>query len=167
MSLSLTAVLQAAARVSPDAPFVRREDGSLTFSGLEDRTGRVAAGLLTDGVTPGARVDLDTEEAGDFIIGALGALRIGVVVSLARGDRRMAVRSGEPCKPVLAPAEEAVWSQTAAVVDADGRVHTHGNMILDAQAAGPAQARCADATNRGCLLRAAVIALVNRVELVI
>lgn len=77
MSLSVTAVLSAAAEVDPDGVFLR--DRPVTFAELDARTGAIAAGLLAEGVEPGAVVIADP---GDDVIRVLGALRIGVVVTL-------------------------------------------------------------------------------------
>lgn len=154
----MTAVLSAASEVDPDGLFL--SGGPVTFAELDARTGAIAAGLLAEGVEPG---DVVIADPGDDVIRVLGALRIGVVVTLKPSG---AISPGwDAASPDVGiePAEQAVWSETPAIVDGDARVHTHGELLLAAQEARPALGDDPPARR----VMAALAALVKRSELIV
>ncbi len=94
------------------------------------------------------------------MIRVLGALRIGVIVTLRPSGGTTPSWDAVRPHPGIEPAEQAVWSETPAVVDGDGRVHTHGELLLAAQEARPALGDDEPARR----VMAALAALVNRSE---
>jgi acyl-CoA synthetase (AMP-forming)/AMP-acid ligase II len=65
-----------------DRLFVVLGDERLTYAEVEERSARLARGLLASGVGKGSRVGLLAPNGPDWIIGWLAAARIGAVVSL-------------------------------------------------------------------------------------
>jgi fatty-acyl-CoA synthase len=78
-------LLSAAAAWAPEkvflhATFASGESGAVTFSGLDERSRRVAAGLLARGMAPGDRIAIAAPNLAEWLEVFFGAARIGVVV---------------------------------------------------------------------------------------
>lgn len=167
MSLSLAAVLQAAAETAPGETYLRTSSGELTFADLDRRTRDAAASLLAAGRRPGDTVPVCCDGEGpDWVIQAFGAARIGVVVQLSSLPAEPGDLRGSPSAPHTSmdrePAEEAIWSETTAVIDTAGRRHTHGELV-HIGLVGALQTPLP--TDPDALFLAAVTALVRRREL--
>ncbi len=98
----LGAVLDHADR-APDRPAVKDLDRALTRGELRIAAGRVAAGLLQEGVEPGDRVALLIGNSVDFVVAALGCLWAGatfVPLAITDPDIRRAQIVAD-CRPAL------------------------------------------------------------------
>ena len=67
-------------RLHGDRHAVVTGDGAVTHAELDERSRVVAARLLADGVTPGERVALLAENGIDWVVAAVGVMRIGAVL---------------------------------------------------------------------------------------
>ena len=100
---------------------VRRGGGwaTITYGGLERRSGAVAARLAAEGVAPGDRVVLLGEAGIDWTAALLGALRRGAVVvpldvKLPAAELVALVRRSEPAAALVTPALASRWADVAA-----------------------------------------------------
>ncbi|OBH04722.1 hypothetical protein A5696_03870 [Mycobacterium sp. E2699] len=130
----LGAVLEHADR-APDRPAVKDLDRALTRGELRGAAGRVAAGLLQNGVEPGDRVALLIGNSVDFVVAALGCLWAGATfVPLAITDpdlrRAQIVNDCRPALVVTAGSDQTApsglpagtaWTCLSALSAADGR----------------------------------------------
>ena len=100
---------QAVAR--PDRPAVVGADGRvLTYGALEERSGRLAARLVADGVGPGSCVALFLERSPEFVAAAYAVMRAGAAylpLDVATpGDRIEFVLSDAGARIVLTDGRE-------------------------------------------------------------
>jgi acyl-CoA synthetase (AMP-forming)/AMP-acid ligase II len=75
-------LIGAAAAAHGDKPFAILGDRRLTYAQADAQSARLARGLLASGAGKGTRVGLLAPNGPDWILGWLGASRIGAVVSL-------------------------------------------------------------------------------------
>ncbi|MDD4866666.1 MAG: AMP-binding protein [Mycobacterium sp.] len=129
----LGAVLDHADR-APHRPAVKDLDRALDRGELRAAAGRVAAGLLQNGVGPGDRAALLIGNSVDFVVAALGCLWAGVTfvpLAIADPDARRAriVADCRPAQVITAGADQRVppglpvgtaWTSLSALSAADG-----------------------------------------------
>ena len=79
LPLTIPELLSARATANPDGSFVVCDDDRLTYAEADERSRRLAAGLLATGTSRGAHVGLLFPNCVDFVVGWLAACRIGAV----------------------------------------------------------------------------------------
>ena len=78
--MNLYGLIRSSFPADPGAPFLIRPDGSeLSYAGLDESSGRLAAWLVALGVTPGDRVAVQAEKSVDGLLLYLATLRAGAV----------------------------------------------------------------------------------------
>ncbi|HEX8621635.1 MAG TPA: malonyl-CoA synthase [Allosphingosinicella sp.] len=78
--MNLYALIRSRCPADPGAPFLVRPDGSvLSYAGLEESSGRLAARLVALGVAPGDRVAVQAEKSVEGLLLYLATLRAGAV----------------------------------------------------------------------------------------
>jgi acyl-CoA synthetase (AMP-forming)/AMP-acid ligase II len=80
LPLTVPAVLLAAATDSADAEALVAGDVRLTFAQLQERASSFSRALLADGVAPGDRMAIWAPNTDRWVVAALGALSLGVVL---------------------------------------------------------------------------------------
>ncbi|MGK5553660.1 long-chain-fatty-acid--CoA ligase [Actinomadura kijaniata] len=80
MSFNLATMLTESARTHPDRPVARTAHGDLGYAELEALSGRLAAGLRREGLTPGARVAVQLPNLPQFLVAYFGILKAGLVM---------------------------------------------------------------------------------------
>jgi amino acid adenylation domain-containing protein/FkbM family methyltransferase len=75
--MTLTELVEAQARRTPDAPAVAFEEQVLSYAELDRRADRLAGHLRARGVGPDVRVGLFVERSAEMIVGLLGILKAG------------------------------------------------------------------------------------------
>ena len=80
MGLNLASILTESAARMPDGPAIRLGDVELTYAELDDRSARLAAVLVEQGLQPGDRVGVMLPNVPEFPIAYYGVLRAGGVV---------------------------------------------------------------------------------------
>lgn len=129
----LDAWLKRAGAERPHVPAVVSDEGTLTWSMLDDDADRVAAGLIGSGIGPGSRVGLALAPGPEFARALLGVLRAGAVAvpvdpRLGPQDRAARLRACEvviedrapTAPPRAAPARPGEDGDAAIVVHTSG-----------------------------------------------
>ena len=80
MSENLAERLIATAARYPEAPALKLGDATLSYTGLDDMTSRLAAFLAERGIEPGDRVGIMLPNVPEFAIAYYAVLRVGAVV---------------------------------------------------------------------------------------
>ncbi len=140
MSLSVTAVLEAAVEAGPDAALLSHAGTELNARQVDQRSRRVACAALLGGLRPGARVRGGHGDHTDRVCALLGALRIGLVVVEPHRVECPILSAPSPApsrvesawESLLLPAEQDVWSETLALERPSGRLTTHGELVIAA-----------------------------------
>ncbi|MCP3939774.1 MAG: ATP-dependent acyl-CoA ligase [Actinomycetia bacterium] len=79
---TIDGLLAERARTHTDREFLRFDSGDLTFAEVDDRTSRLAAGLASIGVEPGATVPVLMANGAEFMISLFALSRLGAVACL-------------------------------------------------------------------------------------
>ena len=97
--------LDAAAREQPENIVLVGPSGDLTWRQLDVRAGAVAESLLDDGINPGDRIAIATEDIIDTGIGIIAGLKVGAAITpmnprLSDSDRRAILDVLKPARVV-------------------------------------------------------------------
>ena len=111
MRSDIVSVFEAAKAVKPGKPLLAASGGTLTYGGLIERVGRIAALLEINGVSAGDRAIVSSEDDIEAVAAFLGCLRCGVAAVML--DSRLPERE--------ARALVSAASAAAAFVDPDKR----------------------------------------------
>lgn len=157
MADNLADLVRAAARSRPDSAALLSGGQALTWSDLESRVDRVAAGLVALGLAPGERIGLALGNTVDFVCVYFATLRAGLVsvplntgytgreVSALLGDSGSRALVATEAVAALALAAGAALPDLRHVLVGDGGVAPAGALTLDAvtdraTGAGPVEA---------------------------
>jgi long-chain acyl-CoA synthetase len=80
MSFNLAIMLRESARVAPDRDHLRFLSGALTYSQVDDSSGRFAVGLRQRGLEVGAKVAVQLANVPEFVIAYFGILKAGMTM---------------------------------------------------------------------------------------
>jgi len=127
VSLSVPYILAAAAQSEPTRR-VSVADRSVSCAELNSLTERAAYEPLASGDRPAHGVQFSSLSAFEDVIGALGAIRVGIIVT-ADGDTCAA---DDGLVPESEVAMTRVWSESPAA-EVAGRVVTHGELLALAE----------------------------------
>ena len=121
---SALAMFDATVRRVPDAVAIHYRDSALTFAGLDERSGALAAALAQRGVARGDRVALYLQNVPEFVVAALAAWKLGAIaVSVNPMLKEREVRTLlEDCEPVALVTLESLWEEVAREAIADTSV---------------------------------------------
>ncbi|WP_336670472.1 long-chain-fatty-acid--CoA ligase [Tsukamurella sp. USMM236] len=121
MSFNLATMLRESASSTPDAPLLFFGDREISYSQLDEPSGRLAASLLARGLVPGDKVAVQLPNLPEFVVAYFGILKAGLTMvplnplftapeigyHLGDSDAKLLVASDFSAEAALAGAAEA------------------------------------------------------------